>query len=218
MFILIHISPGAWYFGLFNGIGSMRTQSKMINRGSGYSFSGNVTVEGCMSPSISGQFCNETIDHLSCVDQNSTQGIVTSCKNDGERSCIHQNESKLYSLDILGVTEEITISATNVIFNQSQRSNGANNDSNIILMCYARHGSISSPSTHDYSGNINNAPLVIRSPKVGQWYITVTTLNVSKEIAGSTDVCYSLEWKLLQCPINKAGLNCTWERYTLQVR
>ncbi|KAJ0435162.1 putative EGF-like domain, Atu1913-like superfamily protein [Helianthus annuus] len=210
------ISPGVWYFGLFNGIGSMRTQSKMINRGSGYSFSGNVTVEGCMSPSISGQFCNETIDHLSCVDQNSTQGIVTSCKSDGERSCIHQNESKLYSLDLLGVMEEITISATNVIFNQSQRSNGANNGSNIILMCYARHGSISSPSTHDYSGNINNAPLVIRSPKVGRWYITVTTLNVSKETAGSTDVCYSLEWKLLQCPINKAGLNCTWERYTLQ--
>ncbi|KAI3818556.1 hypothetical protein L1987_12366 [Smallanthus sonchifolius] len=209
------ISPGVWYFGLFNGIGSMRTQSKMINRGSGYAFSGNVSVEGCLSPSVSGQFCNETIDHLSCVDQKSIQGTFTSCRND-EQSCIHQNESKLYSLDLLGVTEEIIISATNVISNQTQLSNGANNVSNIILMCYARHGSISSPSAHDYSGNINNAPLVIRSPKVGRWYITITTLNLSNEITGSMNACYSLEWKLLRCPIDKAGLNCTWERYTLQ--
>ncbi|XP_076956910.1 uncharacterized protein LOC143632229 [Bidens hawaiensis] len=209
------ISPGVWYFGLFNGIGSARTQSKMINRGSGYSFSGNVSVEGCLSPSISGQFCNETIEHLSCVDQNSTQGIITSCRNVGERSCIRQNESKLYSLDLLGVTEEIIIS-TNVIFNQTQIPIGANKDSNIILMCYARHGSVSSPSAHDYSGNINNAPLVIRSPKVGRWYIMVTSLNTSKEVTRSTNVCYSLEWKLLQCPIDKAGSNCTWERYTLQ--
>ncbi|XP_076933575.1 uncharacterized protein LOC143599526 [Bidens hawaiensis] len=210
------ISPGVWYFGLFNGIGSARTQSKMINRGSGYSFSGNVSVEGCLLPSISGQFCNETVEHLSCIDQNSTQGIITTCRNDGERSCIQQKESKLYSLDLLGVTEEITISSTNVMFNQTLLPNGANNDSNIILMCYARQGSIPSSNAHDYSGNINNAPLVIRSPKVGRWYITVTTLNTSKEVMGSTDVCYSLEWKLLQCPIGKAGSNCTWERYTLQ--
>ncbi|KAK9074259.1 hypothetical protein SSX86_006856 [Deinandra increscens subsp. villosa] len=210
------ISPGVWYFGLFNGIGSARTQSKMINRGSGYSFSGNVSVEGCLSPSISGQFCNETIDHLSCVDQKSMQGTITSCRNDGEQTCIHQNGSKLYSLDLLGVTEEIIISSTNVIFNQTQLLKGANNDTNITLMCYARHGSIASPLTHDYSGNINNAPLVIRSPKIGRWYVTVTSLNLSNEITGSMNVCYSLEWKLLRCPIDKAGLNCTWERYTLQ--
>lgn len=174
-----------------------------------------MSIEGCISPSFSGQFCNETIEHLSCVDQKATQGTITSCRNDGERSCIHQNETKLYSLDLLGVTEEITISVTNVKFNQTQRSDGANSDSNIILMCYARHGSISSSSTHDYSGNINNAPLVIRSPKAGRWYITITSL--SNETTGSMNICYSLEWKLLRCPIDKAGLNCTWERYTLQV-
>ncbi|KAI3719465.1 hypothetical protein L6452_20364 [Arctium lappa] len=207
------ISPGVWYFGLFNGIGSTRTQSKMINRGSGYSFSGNVSVEGCLSPSISGQFCNQTIDHLSCVDQNSTNGIIASCRNDGERSCIHRNESKLYSLNLLGVSEEIIISTTNVIFNRTQ-SNGASDGSRIILMCYARHGAISSSSAHDYSGDINSTPLVIRSPKVGRWYITV--LPLSNETVGNMTVCYSLEWKLLHCPIDKAGLNCTWERYMLQ--
>jgi hypothetical protein len=26
----IQISPGAWYFGLFNGVGPTRTQSKMV--------------------------------------------------------------------------------------------------------------------------------------------------------------------------------------------
>lgn len=192
--------------------------SLQINRGSGYSFSGNVTVEGCLSPSISGQFCNQTIDNLSCVDQNSTQGITTSCRNDGQRSCILQNESKLYSLDLLGVSEEIIISATNVIYNQTQLSKGTINSSNIILMCYARHGAMSSSFTHDYSGNINNAPLIIQSPKVGRWYITVIPLNLSNENVGSMNVCYSLEWKLLRCPIDKAGLNCTWERYMLQVR
>ncbi|KAL8229767.1 hypothetical protein R6Q57_014667 [Mikania cordata] len=209
------ISPGVWYFGLFNGIGSSRTQSKMINRGSGYSFSGNVSVEGCLSSSLSGQFCNETIDHLSCINQKSMQGTIT-CTIDGERSCIYQNKSKLYSLELLGITEEITISATNVMFNQTQFLNNSNNDSNIILMCYARHGSISSPSTHDYSGNITNSPLIIRSPKVGRWYITITSLNTSNEIVGGMNVCYSLEWKLLRCPMDKAGMNCTWERYTLQ--
>ncbi|CAI9279140.1 unnamed protein product [Lactuca saligna] len=198
------ISSGVWYFGLFNGIGSTRTQSKMINRGSGYSFTGNVSVEGCVSPSISGQFCNQTVDHLSCVDQNSTQGIITSCKNDFEHSCIDSNESKLYSLDLLGISEEIMISL---------KSNNSSSSSNTTLMCYARHGAIPSSSTHDYSGNVNNAPLVIRSPKVGRWYFTILPLNFSKE---ATKFCYSLEWKLLRCPIDKAGLNCTWERYTLQ--
>lgn len=173
-----------------------------INRGSGYSFTGNVSVEGCVSPSISGQFCNQTVDHLSCVDQKSTQGIITSCKNDFEGSCIDSNESKLYSLDLLGISEEIMISLK------------SNNSSNTTLMCYARHGAIPSSSTHDYSGNVNNAPLVIRSPKVGRWYFTILPLNFSNE---DTKFCYSLEWKLLRCPINKAGLNCTWERYTLQV-
>ncbi|PWA53434.1 transmembrane protein-related protein [Artemisia annua] len=211
------ISPGVWYFGLFNGIGSARTQSKMINRGSGYSFGGNVSVEGCLSPSMSGQFCNHTVDHLSCVDQNSTQGIITSCRNNGGSSCIHQNESKLYSLDLLGVSEEIVISASNVIFNQTQLSNRANNgSSNIVLMCYARHGGISSSLVHDYSGNINNNPLVIRSPKVGRWYITVIPLNISNGAVETMSVCYSLEWKILRCPLDKAGLNCTWERYMLQ--
>ena len=192
--------------------------SLQINRGSGYSFGGNVSVEGCLSPSMSGQFCNHTIDHLSCVDQNSTQGIITSCKNNGGNSCIHQNESKLYSLDLLGVSEEIVISASNVIFNQTQHSNSTNNgSSNIVLMCYARHGGISSSLVHDYSGNINNNPLVIRSPKVGRWYITVIPLNISNGTVEIMSVCYSLEWKILRCPLDKAGLNCTSERYMLQV-
>ncbi|KAI3681788.1 hypothetical protein L6452_36593 [Arctium lappa] len=208
------ISPGVWYFGLFNGIGSMRTQSKMINRGPEYSFSGIVSVEGCMGPFVSGPFCNQTIDQLSCVEQNSTQGSVVSCRNNDENSCSSPKEPKVYSLDLLGVSEEITISTTNVKFNQTQ--DGTSNQNNIGLMCYARHGAMPSPSNHDYSGNILDSPLAIRSPKVGRWYITVIPLNLSNGTVGNMKACFSLSWQVRQCPQSKAGLNCTWERYMLQ--
>ncbi|GJW56380.1 transmembrane protein-related protein [Tanacetum coccineum] len=210
------ISPGVWYFGLFNGIGLMRTQSKMINRGSGYSFSGNVSIEGCMGPSISGQFCNKTVDQLSCVDQNSTQENVVSCINNHESSCSGQNEPKVYSLDLLSISERITISAAIVKVNRSQLSDGTSNYSSIGLMCYVRHGAMPSPSVHDYSGNINDAPLAIQSPKVGMWYITILPLDLTNGTMGNMKVCYSLLWQINQCPQNKAGFNCMWERYMLQ--
>nr|XP_043622557.1 uncharacterized protein LOC122594150 [Erigeron canadensis] len=210
------ISPGVWYFGLFNGIGSMRTQGKMINRGSGYSFSGNVSVEGCIGPSISGQFCNQTIDQLSCVDQNSTQVNVVSCRNNNESSCSDPNEAKVYALDLLGLYDEAIISIVNIEVNQSQLSNGASNYSSISLMCYVRHGAMPSSSIHDYSGNIIDAPLAIQSPKVGRWYITILPLDLSNGTMGNMKACYSLLWQMRQCPQNKAGLNCMWERYMLQ--
>ncbi|KAL6541159.1 hypothetical protein OROMI_025042 [Orobanche minor] len=39
------ISPGAWDIGLSNGIGAAKTQSRMIIRGTSYSFSANISVE-----------------------------------------------------------------------------------------------------------------------------------------------------------------------------
>ncbi|KAK9076395.1 hypothetical protein SSX86_004729 [Deinandra increscens subsp. villosa] len=210
------ISAGIWYFGLFNGIGPTRTQSKMINRGSGYSLSGNVTIEGCMGPSISGQFCNQTVNQLSCFEQNSAQENFVSCRNNYESSCSGPNEPKVYTLDLFGPSEKITISTSEIKVNQSQVSDDKSNHSSIGLMCYIRHGAMPSSSINDYSGNIMDAPLIIQSPKVGRWYITVLPLDLSNGTMGSIGVCYSLTGQMRQCPQNKAGVNCTWERYMLQ--
>ncbi|KAK2965585.1 hypothetical protein RJ640_006200 [Escallonia rubra] len=227
------IAPGIWYLGLYNGIGSMRTQSKMISRGPAYSFSGNITVEGCMTPMMWGPYCNLSVNQLPCVGSssltrspldslvdNQTAVIVASCGNVNEEFCSGDNEPKFYSLDIMDIAEKITIAARNVRFNQTQPSNGTNNSSGIILMCYARRGAIPLSTMHDYSGNINDAPLVIQSPKVGRWYISIQPVNVSTTIWGVQDmsikVCSSLEWQVHQCPVDKAGLNCTLERYALQ--
>ncbi|XP_076890622.1 uncharacterized protein LOC143541773 isoform X1 [Bidens hawaiensis] len=210
------ISPGIWYFGLFNGIGSTSIQSKMINGGSWFSFRGNVSIEGCMGQSISGQFCNQTIDQLSCVDHNSTQENSVSCGNNYESSCSGPNEPKVFTLDLFGVSETINISTSKVKVNQSQLSDATSNPSSIGLMCYVRHGAMASSSVHDYSGNIVDAPLAIQSPKVGRWYITILPLGLSNGTMGNVNVCYSLTWQMHQCPQNKAGVNCTWERYMLQ--
>ncbi|KAE7999470.1 hypothetical protein FH972_003897 [Carpinus fangiana] len=216
------ISPGAWYFGLFNGVGPTRTQSKMIVRGPSYSFSANVTVEGCTTSMAWGPYCNQTVDPLSCVpsdsyfpvgnlsgdmSHNQTNENVISCKSSFETSCLGDDEPKVYSLDVLAVAEQLTIMASG-------------NVSGINLMCFARHGVIPSASLHDYSSNISEAPLSIRSPKVGRWYIAILPVNISKELGGTqnttTKVCYSMETQVLECPIGKAGSNCTWERYVLQ--
>ncbi|XP_028096285.1 uncharacterized protein LOC114296201 isoform X2 [Camellia sinensis] len=226
------ISPGVWYWGLFNGIGPTRTQSKMIIRGPAYSFSGNVSVEGCKSPMQLGQYCNRTVDLLSCADNynltgnlsdtklyNQTEANVVSCTNSDGNSCHGDSEPKIYSLDVVDIAEQLTIMATNVRFNETA-SNGRVNDNGIILTCYARHGAIPLATLPDYSANISKNPLVIRSPKVGRWYIAIHLVNLSNEIGGVQDVnvnvCYSLDWQVLQCPEGKAGLNCTWERYMLQ--
>ncbi|KAH7848721.1 hypothetical protein Vadar_006706 [Vaccinium darrowii] len=197
------ISPGIWYWGLFNGIGPTRTQSKMINRGPAYSFSGNVSVEGCKSPLLQ------------------TAANVVSCTNSNLNSCHGIREPKIYSLDVLGMSEQLTIMASNVRFNESASSSGATeNGPGIILTCYARHGTIPLANLHDFSANISEGPLVIRSPKVGRWYIGIHLVNLLNKFGGVNDVngnvCYSLDLQVLQCPEEKAGLNCTWEKYTLQ--
>ncbi|XP_016487526.1 uncharacterized protein LOC107807618 isoform X1 [Nicotiana tabacum] len=226
------ISPGIWYFGLFNGIGPIRTQSKMINRGHSYSFSGNITVEGCTNSAMLGKFCNQTISLLSCLDTyissesgigsrsyNITAANVTPCGG-AEDSCLDVAGSKVYSLDVVSIAEELIITALNITFTQSQHSNGTISNSGISLMCYVRHGAIPLPQVYDYSSDINRTPLVIPLPRLGRWYIKIQPANLSESMVViqemSTTICYSLEWQVLQCPADKAGLNCTSAKYTLQ--
>ncbi|KAG8663771.1 uncharacterized protein LOC110611039 isoform X3 [Manihot esculenta] len=213
------ISPGVWYLGLFNGIGPTRSQSKMIVRSPDYSFSANVSVEGCTTSTMWGQYCNQTINSLSCFlsdSYNSTENMV-SCKN-FQTFCHGEGEVKVYLLEILGVAEQLTIMALNAslsttVSNNTLKASGTN------LTYYVRHGAMPSMALHDYSGDIHKAPLVIHSPKVGRWFIAVVP-DLSKEVSGSQNssiqVCYSITWQVDQCPLGKAGLNCTSERYVLQ--
>ncbi|XVE73831.1 hypothetical protein DITRI_Ditri11bG0150300 [Diplodiscus trichospermus] len=221
------ISARVLYFGLFNGVGPTRTQSKMIVRGPAYSFAANISVEGCITSTMQGQYCNQTVELLSCglYGNSSANGSVSgffnqsmvSCRNNFETSCHGDGEMKTYSLEILRIAEFLTISAQNIRL-RPLNSNG--NSSGIDLMCFARYGAMPSATLHDYSGNLNKSPLVIHSPKVGQWYISVLALNVSKTIGWSqsnvSKVCYSLELQELECPLGKAGPNCSSERYMLQ--
>ncbi|OMP00377.1 hypothetical protein COLO4_12736 [Corchorus olitorius] len=223
------ISAGVLYLGLFNGVGPTRTQSKMIVRGPAYSFAVNISVEGCTASTMQGQYCNQTVELLSCGLSGSYHGSgnlsvtgfynqsMVSCRNNFETSCNRDGEMNIYSLEIRRIAELLTISAENVTL-RSPSSTG--NRSEIDLMCFARYGAIPSATVHDYSGNLNKFPLVIHSPKVGRWYISILPLNLSKEIGGAqsnvSTVCYSLDVQELQCPLGKAGPNCSSERYMLQ--
>lgn len=219
------ISPGTWFFGLFNGIGPVRTQSKMINRGSEYSFSGNISVEGCMTSTMGGQFCNQTVNVLSCGESYNLTGTglengmgnnARACRNANGIVC-HEDGPNTYALDVLGIVDEIFIAATNLTFNGTKPSNTTGN---LSLMCYARHGAVPLKTVYDFSVDINKSPLVIDFPKAGRWYITIQPVDSSNKSGtvqnNSFKACYWLVWQVNQCPLDKAGFNCTSERHILQ--
>ncbi|CAL0315060.1 unnamed protein product [Lupinus luteus] len=226
------IFPGAWYIGLFNGIGATRTQSKMINRGREYSFSANVSVDACINSMMTGEFCNNTVYPLSCTTyevykSNALKDTVMrplmenaiTCKSNLDTFCVEEGVINTYSLDITNVAEELTINAVNIRFNNTT-SNNASSANDFKLMCFARHGAMPSESLHDYSSDLTKGPLIIRSPLIGRLYIIVSPFNLTKEFGGTrgsdVKVCYSLESQVLQCPLGKAGPNCTMGSYTLQ--
>ncbi|KAI6707687.1 hypothetical protein NL676_010649 [Syzygium grande] len=227
------ISSGVWYFGLFNGVGAVRTQSKMIVRGPAYSFSANVSVEGCKASGMWGQNCNQTVDSLSCtpldssnitgslpyVGYNQTRGSVLSCKSSFQTHCFRNDEVKVYTVDIMDMSENLSIIATNLSFSSTSPSN-TRGVGNLTLLCYARYGRIASAVLHDYSGTLDGEPFFIQSPRVGRWFITILSANLSKDQGGikvsDMTVCYSLEVQIAECPVAKAGPSCMWEKYVLQ--
>ncbi|XP_050237003.1 uncharacterized protein LOC126686804 isoform X2 [Mercurialis annua] len=221
------ISPGVWYLGIFNGIGPTRTQSKMIVRSPAYSFSANVSVEGCTTSTMWGQYCNQTIDTLLCSLSDSystaenisdanfhTNESVVSCKS-FENSCHREDEMKVYSLDVLGIAEQLMINAENVS-SSTTPTNNTLNASETKLTYFVRHGAMPTIAQHDYSGELNNIPLVIHSPKVGRWFIAILPKALGGSQSHGTQVCYSIISQVLQCPPGKAGLNCTSESYMLE--
>lgn len=223
------ISPGVYYFGLFNGVGPARTQSKMITRGPSFSFKANISVEGCTSSTMWGPYCNLTVHSLSCsqssqnnflgnissTENNQTSANVVSCQNSINNSCLGDGELQVYSLEVVGMTEELTVTLRNFTYSETP-----GNSSGFVLMCYARLGAMPLENLHDYSGDINKSPLVIRSPKVGRWYFAIITRHMSKQLAGlrgnTNKVCFSIEWEVAECLVGKAGPDCSWQSYSLQ--
>jgi hypothetical protein len=178
-----------------------------------------------------GEFCNKTVNPLSCtasdvyksskatVKKPTMENAVT-CKSNFETFCVQEGVPNLYSVDITNVVEELTITAGNIRFNITPSSNGSGSN-DVNLLCFARHGAIPANSLYDYSSDLYKAPLVIRSPLIGRWYISVLPVNLTKKFEETQDhdvkVCYSLESQMLQCPLGKAGPNCTMSSYALQV-
>lgn len=145
---------------------------------------------------------------------------AVTCKSNFETFCVQEGVPEFYSLDITNMAEELTIMVANVSFNATV-SNNTSGGNDVNLMCFARHGAIPSETLHDYSGDLNKAPLIIRNPLIGRLYISILPVNVTKGFGGTQDgnlkVCYSMESQVLKCPVGKAGPNCTMDTYTLQV-
>lgn len=224
------ISSGVWYIGLFNGFGSASTQSKMIIRGSDFSFSANISVEGCSTPAMWGQYCNQTVIPLFCSQSNvhtSTKNyfgadlynqaaeIVTTCESTSEDLCITHKVPHGYSLDVIETVQQLKVMAVNVSFGE----HSINSTGSASGTLYARYGAIPSDRLHDYHSDISQNPLVITSPKVGRWYISLLPDNLAEQAESKaiiSDLCYSLDWQVQDCPVGKAGRNCMWNTYMLQ--
>ncbi|XP_058084278.1 uncharacterized protein LOC131231917 isoform X3 [Magnolia sinica] len=263
------ISPGVLYIGFFNGIGPARTQSKMISRGPSYTFRADISIEGCITSTMWGPFCNQSISQLSCVQtdantsrrslldhemynsrgsasgniyvrsiQNApsdekkeaalTPGVlpasenVVTCTDSHEAVCLANDKLKIYSLEIVDMTFQLKIMATDIRFNQTSNANVTENDGKMLILCYARHDAMPLSTVNDYSGDISRVPLIIQSPKIGRWYIAIHVVNQTsvngemQEVYTNASLCFSLELQVDGCPLGKAGPNCTWEKHMLQ--
>ena len=169
-----------------------------IVRSSAFSYSANITVEGCRTATMWGPSCNQTIYPLPCSRFDNQTGSVVSCSDSSPISCLNGVETKIYALDVDGIAEQLVITASNVKVDSNES----------YLMCYARFGAIASETLHDYSGDIHKVALVINKPKAGRWYISTNS---------SSKVCFSVNVKVIGCPMGKAGPNCVQQLYMLQV-
>ncbi|KAF9601810.1 hypothetical protein IFM89_023341 [Coptis chinensis] len=224
---ILQISSGVWFIGLFNGIGYTETQSKMIIGGSDLSVRVDINVEGCPGSPNSrmwGQYCKQTVLPISCAKpavymNNQTAEKVTTCRNSLEPSSMGCRAPGGYSLDVTAIVEKLKIIAVDVRLKKRFSVYLAENFSGIL---YARYGAMPSSSLYDYSVHIRKIPLVIQSPKIGTWYFSLLPGNQTKGqgVLGDKDIfadlCYSLVWQKIECPVGKTGPHCAWESYMLK--
>jgi len=149
------------------------------------------------------------------------ENLIT-CKNPIESSCLGYGEFKFYSLDIVDIASQFEITATDFKLNQTSFVNNSAVFDGILLMCYARYNAMPLSTLHDYSADISISPLIVKSPKIGRWYIAIQAVNQTKTMTtqenySEPNMCFSFEWRVHECVSGKAGLNCTWEAHMLQV-
>ncbi|PKA45859.1 hypothetical protein AXF42_Ash016885 [Apostasia shenzhenica] len=142
---------------------------------------------------------------------------LVNCDNP-QISCLADGELKFYFLDIAGPISHFIVTAAGLKLNQTSSSSAAGFDG-ILLMCYARFNGMPLSTLNDQFADISRGPLVIKSPKIGRWYVALQVLNQKKgdglTLPGDK-LCFSIQWQLHQCLNGKTGLNCTWEVYMLQ--
>nr|XP_029123003.1 uncharacterized protein LOC105053587 isoform X2 [Elaeis guineensis] len=149
------------------------------------------------------------------------ENLIT-CSNSIESSCLGQGELKFYFLDILGIASQFKISSTDFRLNQTSSMNNPPNFSGMLLMCYVRFNAMPLRTLHDHSADISRAPLIVKSPKIGRWFIAIEAVNqtqvngVMQERYSEISLCFSFQWQVYECLGGKAGVNCTWETYVLQ--
>ncbi|XP_038725441.1 uncharacterized protein LOC120016646 isoform X2 [Tripterygium wilfordii] len=209
------IPPGDYYVGMFNGIGLIRTQSKMINRGPKYTFNANIIVERCSDVAMRGHYCNQTIQELSCLRSGILDGSNVACRISSNSFCHRNMDPKVYSISVPEIAQTLMITAENVSFNQTSWE-----AREYTLTCYARYNAVPERSLYDHHVDISMTPLVIQSVKVGTWYFVIQPVYQSNgstvTLQDNQELCYSMEWEVLKCPQGKSGSNCTWQAHVLQ--
>uniref|UniRef100_A0A2N9FV88 Uncharacterized protein n=1 Tax=Fagus sylvatica TaxID=28930 RepID=A0A2N9FV88_FAGSY len=174
------ITPGVYYIGLFNGLGPLRTQSKMINRGSAYTFSANITVKGCLHPRMWGENCTQEVDHLSLV-QSDPDGLgsegarrynqnVGSIAYSNRTLCTKNFDQNVYSLAVTEAVEQVRIIAKDIRSSEASYFS-SRNSSEFSIMLYARYNAIPDKTLHHYTTDISKDPQVIHLPWAEQrWH------------------------------------------------
>ncbi|CAI9094119.1 OLC1v1029804C4 [Oldenlandia corymbosa var. corymbosa] len=230
-FISEQISADVSFVGLFNGIGPIRTQAKMINTGPIFDISTTIYVKDCKNQSKRGQLCSKSIEELSChnsslcelgqSDESSKNYTGVSvrcltCKKIFKESDLQDLASKTYFLDMPHPVEELMISGIDLKSSEAHHTEKIGNS----LMCYARYGAVPG-DVYDYAVDLTKMPLKISLPKIGTWYFNmqlIDELNVQlRRLQNSSELRYSVEWDVVECPDGNAGPNCSWLRYMLQV-
>ncbi|XP_024316796.1 uncharacterized protein LOC100844795 isoform X3 [Brachypodium distachyon] len=148
------------------------------------------------------------------LDSNTTallraENLIT-CSISNDSLCFRQGDMKFYFLDIVSLELQFEITAANFGLLQSSS-----------LICYMRYNAFPQRDLHDYSGDISRAPLVIKLPNIGRWYIAMETVNRTQmNNTSSTPMleitCFSFDWQVTGCLNGKAGINCSWQSYVLQ--
>jgi len=150
------------------------------------------------------------------------RGAIVTCSG-SSHSCHGELSRKLFFLDVQNLSEEMVLTSKNVKLRYKKATRFNNNSGDqVSLMCYARNGATPTDRLFDYSGDISKAPLVIKLPRLGTWYFYIVPIRThgSSNESGMhpmPQLCHSLHWEVFGCPSGKAGPNCSWERYTIEV-